>query len=402
MLLFAGLIAALILAGCGGGGGGGDEASSTTTSETTAEAPAPAPATKGRWVITDLGTLGGPESGAVAMNDRGQIVGWADTRLKDTDGNFRWSSFLWESGEMQAINISAADINDRGQVAGSVTVEKHDRAALWQNGKTRILGTLSGERNWWTEAIAINDRGQVVGNDIAHAQGGNTVWRGFLWDAGPMIDLGTLGARTTRVAALTNRGQVVGVSNALAGGLEQTHAFLWENGKMRDLGPRFRLADPAVITERGQIPGRAYGRAAVWERGVVRYLARSPLARGIVAHDINKLGTVVGACIVPPRPQNRLHPCLWRDGTVRDLGIVFGDRGYALALNDGGQVIGNSYLGNRKVRAFVWEHGKITDLGTLPGGAQSGAFEINNRGEILGWSQTKTGAEHAVLWTLNR
>lgn len=87
---------------------------------------------------------------------------------------------------------------------------------------------------------------------------------------------------------------------------------------------------------------------------------------------------------------------------VRDLGLVFGDRGTAVALNDRGQVIGRSGAGNWwKSHAFVWENGKMTDLGTLPGGRWSQAVAINNRGQILGWS-SNSGQTHIVLWTLKR
>jgi probable HAF family extracellular repeat protein len=93
---------------------------------------------------------------------------------------------------------------------------------------------------------------------------------------------------------------------------------------------------------------------------------------------------------------------VWRNGTVRVLRLVFGDRGRAIALNDRGQVIGNSRAGSGRFHAFVWENGKMTDLGTLPGGKESQALAINERGQIIGQAETKTGQRHAVLWTLKR
>jgi uncharacterized membrane protein len=44
----------------------------------------------------------------------------------------------------------------------------------------------------------------------------------------------------------------------------------------------------------------------------------------------------------------------------------------------------------------------MTDLGTLPGGKESQALAINERGQIIGQAETKTGQRHAVLWTLKR
>jgi probable HAF family extracellular repeat protein len=41
----------------------------------------------------------------------------------------------------------------------------------------------------------------------------------------------------------------------------------------------------------------------------------------------------------------------------------------------------------------------ITDLGTLPGRDISVATAINNRGQVVGESVTASGEPHAVLWT---
>lgn len=76
-----------------------------------------------RWVLTDLGTLGGKESAAVAINEHGQIVGYSDTGAKEN-----------------GLTIS--------------------HAFLWQNRKMTDLGTLGGGRS---SAVAINEHGQIIG-----------------------------------------------------------------------------------------------------------------------------------------------------------------------------------------------------------------------------------------------
>jgi probable HAF family extracellular repeat protein len=76
----------------------------------------------------------------------------------------------------------------------------------------------------------------------------------------------------------------------------------------------------------------------------------------------------------------------------------------ANGMNDRGQVVGNGYDGNTMVNAFVWQSGRMTGLGNLSGRSggpynDSSAEAINNRGRIVGWSGSKSGRDHAVMWT---
>ena len=52
--------------------------------------------------------------------------------------------------------------------------------------------------------------------------------------------------------------------------------------------------------------------------------------------------------------------------------------------------------------AFVCQAGTMRDLGTLPGGRGSSAAAIDDRGHIVGSSGTRSGRNHAVLWTPRR
>lgn len=89
--------------------------------------------------MTDLGTLGGTDSRAVAINDRGQVIGTSST------ASGRYHAFIWQDGVMTDLgvlpgksNSKAAAINDRGQVVG----DSDDRAFLWQHKRMTDLGAM--------------------------------------------------------------------------------------------------------------------------------------------------------------------------------------------------------------------------------------------------------------------
>src|SRR5262249_50904453 len=90
------------------------------------------------------------------------------------------------------------------------------RAFLWQNGKKRDLGTLGGP-DATPFPGAINERGQIAGmsytNSTPGPPSGLPPLNPFLWNKGRMIDLGSLGGNFGLAIALNEHGQVVGFSD---------------------------------------------------------------------------------------------------------------------------------------------------------------------------------------------
>ena len=131
---------------------------------------------------------------------------------------------------------------------------------LWKDGKTIILGNLGGVYN---NPFAINDLTQVTGtSDIA----GDLTSHAFLWQNGVMKDLGTLPGDYYSVGySINNRGQVVGQS---CDANYNCRGFLWQNGKMTDLNTLIPSASPlyiylaATIDDVGVIVGYASDQTA--------------------------------------------------------------------------------------------------------------------------------------------
>ena len=72
--------------------------------------------------------------------------------------------------------------------------------------------------------------------------------------------------------------------------------------------------------------------------------------------------------------------------TAINLGNLGGSRTIARALNDSGQVVGESYTAGGELRAFITGPNGVgmRDLGTLGGNNYSRAYGINDAGQVVG------------------
>lgn len=283
----------------------------------------------------------------------------------------------------------AADINDRGQVVGSLFTGDGERHPfLWQRGRVTDLGGLAPGPVQSGGAIEINNRGQVVGHSSVNP--GMPMLHAFLWQRGTMTDLGTLGGWNSFAADVNERGVVIGWSET--GALEESHGFLWRAGVMRGL-PGVSIAD---INDRGQmvgfISGEAGGRTVLWDHGRVVDLPFWPRA-------MNNHGWIVGTGTVDG--DEREHALLWRSGVVTDLGMLDPDfpDGYAtpVDINDRGEVLGVSNVSKRD-HVFLWRRGAMIDLASYGIPIDIAVSALNDRGDIVGTSQPAAGVLRAVLF----
>jgi probable HAF family extracellular repeat protein len=368
-----------------------------------------------RYRLVDLGTFGGPTSsfdccGDLAppvVNDRGTAVGGADWALSNPHK------------ANQNPLLCCDDFVNTG--------------FKWNQDGLINLGTLSGGFNSF--ANAINASGAIVGtseNAETDPLLGIPECHPVLWKDGRIFDLGTLEGGYEGLALTSNkRGQVVGlavntVPDAFPGfpiNIQwgtQSRAFLWENGKMQDLGTLDTGTDAVAyfINDAGQIAGMSYTNTTpnsvsdmcgtnlpteepfVWEKG-----------KGIVSlgtfggtcgfpNSINKWGEIVGLSDLPGDVTE--HPFLWtRKSGMRDLGTLGGTYGRADAINDAEEVVGTATNQNDKLfRAFLWKRDTgMIDLGTVDGDGCSSAYAINSKGQVVGESLAcDFSVEHAFLW----
>lgn len=277
----------------------------------------------------DLGTLGGSNTSAVALNDAGQVTGESATA-----GNQQWRAFIWDA----------------------------------TNGM-RSLGTLGGA---YSGATDINEAGQVVG--WSRTAEGHL--HAFLWDQEHgMRDLGTLGGLVSRAVAINNRGEVIGESTDAS---NRKHAFIWDStGGMRSIHAD---ATAVAIHEAGLIAGTSFRtfvsgiytftevRAFVWNplNGVtslgdfggwtvcsfVSSCGSNPLVYS-QAIAMSEAGVVVGYA---GDKDGKRRAFAWDASTgMRDLGL-----GVATAVNRAGMVVGFDASGRGFWTVLGAEGGPVT------------------------------------------
>lgn len=290
-------------------------------------------------------------------------------------------------------------MNENGEIVGGILRGALTGAFTW-NGPTS-KGRI-GMRGGPYYLVGINDRGDLVGSDNGEA---------ILMDGlGHIEYLGTLpGFEWSAATGINNENQVVGYAYGTDGSEEQTglaapaRAFLWQNGKMHDLGvlPGHVSSRACAVNDSGQICGwmldnRGHTRAMVWDSGKMQDIGAFAGGQISLATSINNAGQVVGAA---QHGDGTVTAFMWQDGTMHDLGRLNGDsKARAYKINDFGQIVGASFTGDinnfAQSRAFLWDskHGMrdltqmlaTTDAERQKLEYRTAAYAINNHGQVTG------------------
>lgn len=246
------------------------------------------------------------------------------------------------------------------------------------------LGALG--LNESVEGAGINNLGQVVGYEYPSG-GPAALSHAFVYLDGQMTDLGPGNAH-----AINNAGQITGEFTTSTGNY---HAFLYSNGQRTDLGAYGgNNSIGFAINDLGQVTGTVNpinigSHAFLYSNGETSI--PGTLVEG---RSINDAGEVAG--------YTHQGPAIYSHGQTISLGT---SGGVGFAINNAGQVTGYIRSGAVGQHAFLNSSGQMQDLGTLSGASYADGYAINNSGQVVGISGqilgipgTFSGA-HAFLYS---
>ncbi len=105
---------------------------------------------------------------------------------------------------------------------------------------------------------------------------------------------------------------------------------------------------------------------------------------------VNNSGQVTGTFSIG----NAKHRAfLYEKGAVSELGTLGGGSSFGSDINNTGQIVGHSFQENGPTRAFIYDNGQMKNLGSSNAGSASYATAINDHGQVVGNSD-----DHAVLY----
>lgn len=297
-----------------------------------------------------------------------RIPGSRSGRIRHTLGVRPSAETDGTAGHPAALSGRAVAVNQSGQILG-----ESDFAVIWKNGQVFQLG--DGRRS-----VGINDRGQAA--TFRWKSPAYYELTAEIYSGGATTELLPGNNGTVLPGSINNRGEVA-VLYTTAGGNLTDRIGVWRNGKLTELVPPAGSGPfimGGLLNDRGQVAA-----------------AHIPMSGG----ESFAFRCTSGTCARLPSPTWATGPVVVTGmdefGRVTDLGTLGGNYSSASAVNDRGDVVGESRTADGQIHAFLWRGGRMTDLGTL-GGDRSSAAAVYNLGKIVGYSTTPDGTTRPVSW----
>ncbi|MFT7484480.1 MAG: putative HAF family extracellular repeat protein [Candidatus Paceibacteria bacterium] len=310
------------------------------------------------YTFIDLGTLGGNDSGALGVNDMGQVVGWSTIP---------------------------------GCTTGMGSDCRH--AFLWENGVMTDLGFLPGDEG--STANSINNAGVIIGNSERDVIFGSGSYRAVIWNSvGAPSALPDLGDGSSYANDINESGMVVGYATDPMG--SQDRVVTWQAGAINNLGAGdwHQYNRGLGINDVGFLVGMAWDlfspNDSIYFNGMWNQIGGFGQFENSEAYDINNAGRVGGTQAFP---SGNWHAAMWDLGEAgaTDLGVLPGHAlAYLLDVNEEGSAVGYSLYeaGPVYTRAVYTDGVTLTNVNSmLPAGTNAillDAQQINENGDIVG------------------
>jgi len=255
-------------------------------------------------------------------------------------------------------NVSPKDINALGVIAGARNTDQYPNIAF------RWIPGVGFEDLNGTSANAINDAGKIAGSTLtgAFVLDGNSMKS---WDEHTALGINEFG----------------NVSGSKAGRNPYRTTSIPYNPAVLE-GSRWTVMDIAKVYPRGTRQGVYADIYTMMDINEAGYTVGSRRRYGLAGSS--------AILIAPPY------------SSVNDLTdvIYLPTGGVANAINDQNLIVGTSANDSRTdtyATAFVYDGVDVSYLGTLSGGLRSGASDINELAEVVGYSESSSG-NHAFVW----
>lgn len=236
----------------------------------------------------------------------------------------------------------ANGISDSGVIAGAELGPPSP--GFWTVTGGAML--LTGQFVAFTQAVAANDAGILVGNfqNSGTLSSLPLVWTppGYAETSLPGLECDNCNRAYSSATAINDAGLVAGSSSYATVAASGTHAVEWQTGNIIDLGG---------------LDGATYS----------------------AAYSIDSGGDIVGSSRTSAIDGAPTHAVLFSHGVITDLGTLGGDlNSSANSINDLGQIVGVSSTDTDTSRGFLYQNGHMYDLNSLidPASAFAGRVSL--------------------------
>ncbi|WP_374568268.1 hypothetical protein [Ideonella sp.] len=203
--------------------------------------------------------------------------------------------------------------------------------------------------------------------------------------------------------SIANDGTIAGLGRDFEG---TQAAFVRSNGKTRKLDTQgSRWGGAYGINNHGVTVGYNEFKATMWDaNGVptdINALILCDVYRSF-AYSVNDAGAAVGTFSCYANTGWDGGSFIFHNGSLAKLPDFGNGNTVAVSINKFGQVVGSSEYppdnGQRRMHAFSWHNGTMTDIGTLPGDVESEATAVNDLGQIIGRSNAPDGNAESFVY----